>query len=116
VRTRRICPSFESFDELTAVLIFHKSLTKITVGELLISDGRGKRRASGPLRLVRFKIYIFVLDLRVDYFVLNQPGARGLAAQRFGCGKLTALFPLEIRPSPVETSDKDEQDRRTEHK
>jgi hypothetical protein len=41
--------------------------------------------------------------------------ARGLAAQRFGCGKLTALFPLEIRPSPVETSDKDEQDRRTEH-
>jgi Bacterial regulatory helix-turn-helix protein, lysR family len=41
--------------------------------------------------------------------------ARGLTAQRFGCGKLTALFPLEIRPSPVETSDKDEQDRRTEH-
>jgi hypothetical protein len=40
----------------------------------------------------------------------------GLAAQRFGCGKLTAFFPLEIRPSPVETSDKDEQDRRPEHK
>jgi hypothetical protein len=38
------------------------------------------------------------------------------AAQRFGCGKLTAFFPLEIRPSPVETSDKDEQDRRPEHK
>ena len=69
-----------------------------------------------PLRLVRFETQIFVLDLRVAYFVLNQPGARGLAAQRFGGGKLTAFFPLEIRLSPVETSGQDEQDRRPEHK
>lgn len=69
-----------------------------------------------PLRLARFKTQIFVLDLRVDYFVLNQPGARGLAAQRFGGGKLTAVLPLKIGPSPVETSGQDEQDRRPEHK